>query len=419
VPSPQHERTRSSNRSTTITFPNSRNAPNAARTATPPGLDRSRETTRETGLDTDVPAPRPIPVAPDVSPPVARATEEPVMPATQASQHNCPRAHSPAFHARDLRHFARRSAPWLSLILGLGSAFWMDRSPQRAPLFAAAAVFAAPSLMLLRHAARHREGSRSGTILAWLGVASAQSLAQAALLFALPLHVASADPTIGQAVYLLCALTTALVTLWDPLWSAIAARPWAVALHLGIAATVALQATLPFLGLGSERALAVGAGMGTLAAWASLFGAGGWRIPARYTVAQLVALPLLLSGGPLAAMVPASPLRLGEAVLARAVEDRTPVGRVAQGALPARVACFTPILGPAGVHEALRHVWLVDGAVVQRTLLPVRTGRRHGFRTWSYFRTARVPAGADLRCRVETAAGQRLGEVAPLATPAP
>ncbi len=319
----------------------------------------------------------------------------------------------------DLRRLAHRAAPWLSLLLGLASAFWMDRSLQRAPLFAAAAILAAPSLLLLRFAAQRQEGRRSGSVLAWLGVASAQSLAQAALFFALPLHVASADPTFGQALYLLCAVAAAAVTLWDPLWSAIAERPWAVAFHLGVAATVALQATLPFLGLGSERALLLGAVLGTLAAWCSLFTAGGWRIPARYTLAQLVALPLLLSGGPLAAMVPASPLRLGDAVLARTVERRTPVGRVVDGALPARVACFTPIVGPAGVHEALRHVWLVDGVVVQRTLLPVRTGRRDGFRTWSYLRTARAPAGASLRCRVETAAGQRLGEVAPLATPAP
>lgn len=310
---------------------------------------------------------------------------------------------------------ARVAAPWLSLGLGLASAVWMERDPRRAMLFTATAVLAAPALLLFRALARRRGTGRLGSLLDWFGAAAAQSLAQSALFFALPLHVASASWDPGQALYVLLATAAAVVTLWDPLWSAISQRPWAIAAHLGIASTAALHATLPFVGLSTSTAIAVGSGSGAAAVTLALFGSGGWRIPSRYTVLQLLALPLLLLTGPWSAAIPATPFRLGSsATLTAEVERRMPAGPVHARAWPRRVYCYTPVQGPIGARVTIRHIWMVDGHAVRTARLQVRTGRPGGFRTWSRMPTAGLRPGAAVQCRVETEAGQLLGLIAPL-----
>lgn len=309
----------------------------------------------------------------------------------------------------------RIAAPWLSLGLGLASAVWMERDPRRAMLFTATAVLAAPALLIFRALARRRGTDRLGSLLDWFGVAAAQSLAQSALFFALPLHLASATWDPGQALYVVLATAAAAVTLWDPLWSAISQRPWAIAAHLGIASTAALHATLPFVGLGTSTAIAVGSGCGAAAVALALLGSGGWRIPARYTVLQLLVLPLLLLIGPWSAAIPATPFRLGSsATLAAEVERRTPAGPVHARAWPRRAHCYTPIQGPVGARVTIRHIWMVDGREVRTARLHVRTGRPGGFRTWSRMPTAGLRPDAAVHCRVETEAGQLLGVIAPL-----
>ena len=320
---------------------------------------------------------------------------------------------------------AARVAPWLSLALGLGSALWMNRHPSRAAIFIGLAVAAwlmvALHQTLVARAARDafatqpddvaRSKPRFHGALAWLTLAGGQSAIQSALWFALPLYFAALAPTLAQLAFMAVLLLAAAATLLDPLFVAIASRRTTAAMHLGIAGFGALAAVLPLLGIGSVRSLALAAGLSATAALWFNFNDGGWRQPWRYTMAQLIAVPLLLLAGPWSVAVPAAPLHLGQIAFASAVVDRLPSGQIDPKHLPDRLICYTPIVGPPGVRETIVHVWEADGVEVARHRLDVRAGRIAGFRTWSRHAGRAFARANSIGCRVFTDAGQELGSL--------
>jgi hypothetical protein len=76
------------------------------------------------------------------------------------------------------------------------------------------------------------------------------------------------------------------------------------------------------------------------------------------------------------------------------------------------LVAYTAIYAPAGLRQAVRHVWRHDGQVVEVVgLSPVLGGRREGYRTYS--RKTAFPADPQGRWSVDvvTASGQLIGRL--------
>ena len=90
-----------------------------------------------------------------------------------------------------------------------------------------------------------------------------------------------------------------------------------------------------------------------------------------------------------------------------------------RGAVPAAsvaawggIAAYTAVHAPAGLRQAILHVWRRDGHVVARIpLSPVQGGRAEGFRTWSRRTDLTPPIAGRYTVDVVTASGQLIGRL--------
>ena len=83
------------------------------------------------------------------------------------------------------------------------------------------------------------------------------------------------------------------------------------------------------------------------------------------------------------------------------------------------VAAYTAVYAPAGVRQAIGHVWFRDRQRVAYVALPtpVQGGRMQGFRTYSRYTELKAPIPGRYRVDVITASGQLIGRLRFTVTP--
>lgn len=247
-----------------------------------------------------------------------------------------------------------------------------------------------------------------------------QTLYHNLLLFVLPAYYAAATLDSPNVVFLVAVAAGALVTTIDPWYRRLVhPRPWLNHALLGFSIFAALNVALPLVGVQPILALEGGAVLAALAL-APAFrhrGAGWWGAHARALGAAVLAVGLVWAGR---ILVPPAPLFLARTVVARTVAGLQPVDPVDGGVLTAatvmewgELAAYTAVYAPAGVRQAIEHVWWRDRERVAYVALPtpVRGGRRQGFRTYSHYTDLRPPIAGHYRVDVITASGQLIGRL--------
>lgn len=308
-----------------------------------------------------------------------------------------------------LRRLLPRLLPWASLLIGVVSAVFSRRTPERAPLIVAIAAGGWVVVVVAAVALRRWQGvDRRGRAVRFLAVAASQFVLQSLLAFPVPFFARALS--VQHVPFVVVYVVVVVIAFWDPLYRRVAeSTPGVVALQ-GFAAFVSLLTVLPVLGLDNARTFVV-AGVVVAVGVPLLLIVSGSASPSRRGfsgvagLACIVVVGVVLVGAPL---VPPAPLSLARASLAAAVVDKEPVDVKAVFAPGAVVFCHTAISAPLGLKDKLVHVWSVDGRMIQTVPLEVSGGRGQGFRTWS--RLAAAPRGR-LHCQVETALGQVVGGV--------
>ncbi|HEY3445399.1 MAG TPA: DUF5924 family protein [Myxococcales bacterium] len=310
---------------------------------------------------------------------------------------------------------ARRAMPWGSLALGVASALLMDRSPGRAGLVAAAAVLGWALLIALAQVDRAKEehlpqrrrlalrAARFGSLFA------SQYAIQLSLFFALPFYARATPWHPEHLIFLAVLSAAALVTLWDPWFRALLARPATALSMQACASFAALNVVLPVLGASNRVSLWVSAAVTAVvvpAAGAAMAPGERKRRALSAALASALVPAVLALGG--TRLVPPAPLRLLQAQVgtARAGQGVADPSLVV-ASVPPQLVCATAIWAPRGLHDALFHVWEKDGSATDRIALVVEGGQASGFHTWSIKRHL---SPGTWTCRVETASGQLLGE---------
>jgi hypothetical protein len=307
--------------------------------------------------------------------------------------------------------WVRRLVPWVSLLLAIGSAIWMDRSPERARLIAIAAVvgFVALGAFALLEGVDVGRMSRVGGWLARAARASAmmgaQSVIQLCLFFTAPFYLRAVTVN-AHWVFMGLLGVAALATLWSPLCDAVLKQPVAAVMLQGAATFAGLGCVLPLLGVSNHDSLAWATGAVVVGA-PFVVGRGLGRRALAVLITGLVLAVAALAGA--AQLVPPAPLRfvaggIGTRVVNRELVDARSVFPQA----PERLVCLTAIAAPRGLKDKLRHVWRHEGTARAEAQLEIRGGRAQGFRAWSYKRN---PAPGRWSCTVETESGQMLGRV--------
>jgi len=252
-----------------------------------------------------------------------------------------------------------------------------------------------------------------------------QTLYHNLLLFVLPAYYASATLTSVNALFLAGVAAGALVTAVDPWYRALVApRPWLGHALLGFSVFAALNVALPLVSVRPIIALEGSAVLAALSLTPILRrpGAATWRqAHGRAAALALVAAVAVWLGR---GVVPPAPLFLARATAAREVQRLEPVGET-EGSIPAAtvvgwggIAAYTAVHAPAGLSQAIEHVWRRDGQVVARIpLSPVQGGRAEGFRTWSRRTDLAPPLHGRYTVDVMTASGQLIGRLRFTVTP--
>src|SRR5262249_20112307 len=144
--------------------------------------------------------------------------------------------------------------PWISLGLGIASAYWMDRRPERAPLVALAAAggWALLAVLTLPEAGRSKalvpRAARLG------GSLGSPSLVQLCLFFSAPFFArAAAIP--AHWAFVGVVMGAGVVTLWSPLSDAALKHPIFGAALQAVATFAGLDCVLPLLGLSNKISL--------------------------------------------------------------------------------------------------------------------------------------------------------------------
>lgn len=311
---------------------------------------------------------------------------------------------------RWLRSTAIRLMPWISLALGLWSAFGFVRRYEQAKTVAwmlAGAWLVAFVLASLRWwAARRRDPSR------WIGfgdyalVWTAQNLSQEILFFVIPFWVRSTTWSSRNAVFTSLLFALAATTLFDPIYfGKIAARTRLLLLHKALVAFAGLAFVVPALaGAHTAEALAVSGCMA--GATAALAVGGRRRIRAAVWGGIVGAFAALAASGWIAPV----PLRVESGVFATGVHGRIPSDTISCAEAGMELWAWTPVFAPAGLSDTIVHRWYRDDRLLAEVPLVLHGGRKEGFRTWSSSRRAANGPGR-VRLDVSTAGGQLVGRM--------
>ena len=246
-----------------------------------------------------------------------------------------------------------------------------------------------------------------------------QTLCHGLFLFVLPAYYAATTLTSANAGLLVLLAGAALLTAVDPWYNALVhPRPWLRIALLGLAMFGGLNVGLALLGAPGIVAAVAAAGLAGFALAPALRrreSAEGWIAgAARAGLIAIVAMGIVwLHPG----WIPPAPMFIARAGAARDVVNHEPLDVIEDTIDTATVArwgtlaAYSAIYAPAGMQQAVEHVWYRDGREIARIpLSPIMGGRREGFRTFSR-RRVREPAAGKYRVDVMTTAGQLLGRI--------
>jgi hypothetical protein len=217
-----------------------------------------------------------------------------------------------------------------------------------------------------------------------------QTLYHGVLLFMLPVYWASTTLTSTNVVFLGVLVILALLATFDPWYRAVAHPfPWISYLFLLVSIFGTLNLALPLVGVAPGLAL-------LLAAWMTV-------VALTPTVRRVLSVPWMPALGAAAligvavaalawagrAWIPPVPMFIARATImwdVGAVEslERQVADIRAEDLRQRGLVAYTAIYAPAGLKQAVSHVWRREGAVVDVVRLsPVHGGRLEGFRTFS------------------------------------
>lgn len=254
-----------------------------------------------------------------------------------------------------------------------------------------------------------------------------QTLYHNLLLFVVPAYYAAATLTSVNALFLLAVVAGVLITAVDPWYEGVVhPRRWLDHSLLGFSIFAALNVALPLVGVQPSLALQGSAALAVLALTPAFRHARGWSWGRAGTFAVSLAVVAAVLAWYGRALVPPAPLFLARAVPARAVASFEPLDPAIDGSLSAAtvaewggVTAYTAIYAPAGLRQAVEHVWFRDGVLLTRIPLPtpVRGGRREGFRTFSRNQELKPPLAGRYTVDVRTVSGQLIGRLRFTVTP--
>lgn len=260
------------------------------------------------------------------------------------------------------------------------------------------------------------QAKRAGRLALGAADYTIQSLYHAILLFLLPAYWASTTLDSRNLAFLLLLVALVLLATFDPWYRAVAERTTVITdVFFFVAAFAALNVALPLVGAPPFWALLLSAWISVVGLAPALRRSRGW--PWRRALGATALAGLAVAGLAFAARawIPPAPLFLARAVLARAVSAGEPVEPLgaAIGANDVRgLVAFTAVYAPAGLRQAIAHVWRREDRIESVVRLsPIHGGRREGFRTYS--RKTIVPPDPSGRWSVDvvTDSGQLIGRL--------
>ncbi|MDO9519877.1 MAG: DUF5924 family protein [Pseudohongiella sp.] len=245
-----------------------------------------------------------------------------------------------------------------------------------------------------------------------------QMVHQESLFFALPFFLAATTWNHSQAIFTAALILSALVSVIDPIYHGHLARHRAVYLIFHAMTLFAvLLVVLPLLMLiNTEQSLQLALIIAMVFSLPSLWGGmptgQWWRMPARFVVL------LVLGAGLWQAriLIPPAALELNGITLSHQVDrqQRSPgdsLETVSESALrETGLYAWTSVKAPRGLRENIHHVWMHNGAVVDRITLDIEGGDS-GYRAWTHKLNFPANVLGNWQVRVITDSGQLIGLV--------
>ena len=277
------------------------------------------------------------------------------------------------------RNRIRLAAPWISLAMGLWSAFFVVRRYEQARRVAwlLGAAWVVLGLLALVRAAIPDDRKWKGKVdfgLVWI----AQSASQEILFFVVPFWIRSTTWTSRNAPFTAALLLLCATVLVDPVYQWIVRDLRAAVVHKSLVQFTALAFLVPvFTGTHTLEALALaGALAGGIATTASRLGRPWVAIP----TGIFLGAALATAAAPWIAPVP---LRVEGGVFCSGVARRLPTDTLRSCPRGRELWAYTPVFAPAGLSDTLTQSWSRDGRELARVHLPLSGGRAEGYRTWS------------------------------------
>ena len=245
-----------------------------------------------------------------------------------------------------------------------------------------------------------------------------QTLYHGVLLFLLPAYWAATTLTSPNVIFLGLLVALALLATVDPWYQAIVhPRPWFGYVFFLVSIFGALNLALPLIRVPPFWSLMIAAWLAVVAVTPPLCRARGWRWTTGLAVTSLAGLAVAGAVSLRPIVVPPAPLFIASKALGwttGTLESLEPVaGAIRAAELKERgLVAYTAIYAPAGLRQAVEHVWRREGRVINVVrLTPVEGGRREGYRTFS--RKTAFPDHSAGRWTVDvmTASGQLIGRL--------
>ncbi len=251
---------------------------------------------------------------------------------------------------------------------------------------------------------------------------------QQLLFFLLPIYYASATAWSWNMLFVAFVAVSALISTLDVVYDRhVSVRRSLMAVFFAFNLFACINVMLPLVwSISNGAAMRVSAGLALVAFVTILLGRRRLRAPLSWAIIAVSAVVLSATvefGRP---VIPPAPLRLvsyafGPALNSRALRITRPVERLDPG-WTGRLYALTAIEAPMGLEDRVAHRWYENDALIYTSPFHrLVGGRKEGFRLWTSYPLARVPAGR-LRIDIETEAGQLIGRceipVEPPAVPA-
>lgn len=302
-------------------------------------------------------------------------------------------------------------------VSGLASFFLVDRHEGFARSVAVLMLVAWVWLML--------ENALRSTVERWFGFTlpppllryATQLIHQESLFFALPFFATTTSWNSGQAAFTGLLGVAALVSITDPLYyGRLAERRWLYLSYHTLTLFAVLLAALPVIlhtptPLSYELAL----GVAVLLSFPSIAGSLSMQRWWRGVLLVLLMAALAGAGWWLRLWVPPATLWLNEVAVTVRVDDASKAPGESLRALGAAelkgqgLYAYTAINAPLGLQERIWHVWMHDGAEVDRIAIDIRGGRKEGYRAWTHKQNFPAQPVGRWQVKVLTDAGQMIG----------